>query len=229
MADRKFSMDDYIDVAERIQHFYDKHPDGSLQQYVPWETREVAGQTFIVYTAAAYRTQDDHRPGIGTAWEPFPGTTPYTRNSELMNAETAAWGRAIVALGLTANRKIASRQEVQARADEEASPDRTTGKRSTGEPSAAQKGKLARVMRPHKPVPSHVLAACLLKVGVKDVPEGALESGAWIEELTAGQMSALIDLFQSGALPTGKSDIPNDLEPPPEPVAAGEVPWSDES
>jgi hypothetical protein len=74
---------------------------------------------FVVYTAAAYRTPDDPRPGMGTAWEPFPGTTPYTRNSELMNAETAAWGRAIVALGLTSNRKLASRQEVRARREEQ--------------------------------------------------------------------------------------------------------------
>jgi hypothetical protein len=49
------------------------------------------------------------------AWEPFPGPTPYTKDSELMNAETAAWGRAIVAVGLAANKTIASRQEVEAR------------------------------------------------------------------------------------------------------------------
>src|SRR3954468_10282956 len=143
-------MDDYIDVSERIQHFYEKHPEGSLQQYVPWETREVAGQTFIVYTAAAYRTQDDHRPGIGTAWEPFPGTTPYTRNSELMNAETAAWGRAIVALGLTANRKIASRQEVQARAGEDG-PDLTRRANGDGKPSGPQMKELGRQVQMHKP------------------------------------------------------------------------------
>jgi hypothetical protein len=113
-----FSMDDYIDVAERVQNFKDEFPDGSLQR-LEWELKQVGNQVFVVYTAAAYRTPDDPRPGMGTAWEPFPGTTPYTRNSELMNAETAAWGRAIVALGLTSNRKLASRQEVRARREEQ--------------------------------------------------------------------------------------------------------------
>lgn len=111
----KPSLDDYIDVAERILQFKEKHPDGSLQT-IDWCVSEVAGKTFIVYRAAAYRTPDDPRPGHGTAWEPFPGPTSFTKDSELMNAETAAWGRAIVATGIAANRKIASAQEVKARA-----------------------------------------------------------------------------------------------------------------
>jgi hypothetical protein len=112
------SLDDYIDVAERIVEFKNKYPDGSLQT-ISWEIRDVDGQLFVVYHAAAYRTPDDKRPGQGMAWEPFPGSTPYTRNSELMNAETAAWGRAIVAVGETSNRKLASRQEVKARQAEQ--------------------------------------------------------------------------------------------------------------
>ena len=117
MANRP-SLDDYVDVAERIVAFKEKHPDGTLQT-VDWEVIEVAGKTFVVYRAAAYRTPDDERPGHGSAWEPFPGPTPYTKDSELMNAETAAWGRAVVAVGLAASKKIGSRQEVQARADAE--------------------------------------------------------------------------------------------------------------
>jgi hypothetical protein len=130
------SMDDYIDVNERIQDFKDAFPDGSLQQYAaPYPitltgTSSKRGEegieqtaTFIVYTAAAYRTPDDPRPGIGTAYERFPGPTPYTHDSELMNAETAAWGRAIVALGLTANRHLASRQEVRARQESQNQPE----------------------------------------------------------------------------------------------------------
>jgi hypothetical protein len=117
LADRP-SLDDYVDVAERIQTFKQQHPDGSLQT-VGWEIKSVDDKTFVVYHAAAFRTPDDQRPGLGIAWEPFPGKTPYTRDSELMNAETAAWGRAIVAVGLASSRKIASRQEVQARMGEE--------------------------------------------------------------------------------------------------------------
>lgn len=116
MAD-KFSMDDYVDVAERIQNFMDVHPEGSLQT-LGWEVCELGGRSFVVYRAAAFRTADDPRPGHGIAWEPFPGRTPYTKDSELMNAETAAWGRAICALGLISNRKLASRQEVRARRED---------------------------------------------------------------------------------------------------------------
>lgn len=115
MAGQKFSMDDYVDVAERIVEFRTKHPDGSLQQ-VALDFREVSGAWWVVYTAAAFRTPDDVRPGHGTAWEPVPGKTPYTRDSELQNAETAAWGRAIVAvLAADTKRGIASKQEVQNR------------------------------------------------------------------------------------------------------------------
>lgn len=106
---------DYIDVAERIVEFRTKHPEGSLQQ-VALDFREVAGGWWVVYTAAAYRTPEDPRPGIGTAWEPVPGKTNFTRDSELQNAETAAWGRAIVAaLAADTKRGIASAEEVRNR------------------------------------------------------------------------------------------------------------------
>lgn len=114
---------DYNDVASRIQEFRTKHPEGTLSQ-VSLEFREkFGGKDWIVYTAAAYRTPDDPQPGIGTAWEQVPGRTPYTRDSELQNAETAAWGRALIAVGAAdAKKGIASREEVQNRAASNANP-----------------------------------------------------------------------------------------------------------
>lgn len=139
MAFNEKSLDDYIDVPERIAEFREKYPEGSLQPANPkkpfrLETITVtltmedgshiqAPKTFIVYGAAAYRTPDDQRPGIGFAWETVPGLTPYTRNSELMNAETSAWGRAIVAtLAADSKRGIATRSEVAARRAEREEP-----------------------------------------------------------------------------------------------------------
>lgn len=114
---KQFALD-YIDVAERIVEFRTKHPEGSLQQ-VTLDFREVAGGWWVVYTAAAYRTPEDPRPGIGTAWEPVPGKTNFTRDSELQNAETAAWGRAIVAaLAADTKRGIASAEEVRNRQED---------------------------------------------------------------------------------------------------------------
>jgi hypothetical protein len=107
-------MDDYVDVAARIQQFYERYPDGRLTRRGEPSVLDVGGKLFVMYTALAYRAPDDPLPAIGTAWEPFPGPSPFTRDSELMNAETAAWGRAIIAAGIP-SKKIASRQEVDAR------------------------------------------------------------------------------------------------------------------
>jgi hypothetical protein len=111
---------DYIDVATRIVEFRTKFPEGSLQQQ-SLEFVNVAGKDWVVYTAAAYRTPEDVRPGIGTAWEPIPGATNFTRNSEVQNAETAAWGRAMVAaLAVDTKQGIASQEEVRNRQQEAA-------------------------------------------------------------------------------------------------------------
>lgn len=111
---------DYKEVTERIADFKAKHPEGSLQPVdlaQPYRIEILDGQTFIVYMAAAYRTPDDPRPGIGLAWEPFPGKTPYTRDSELQNAETSSWGRAIVAALASESKHVASAQDVRNRQD----------------------------------------------------------------------------------------------------------------
>lgn len=111
--------DDYNTVAERISEFRMKFPDGSLQPADlarPFTIETVNGGQCFVVVAAAYRTADDTRPGIGMAYEPVPGATPFTRGSELQNAETAAWGRAIVAvLAADTKKGIASRDEVMNR------------------------------------------------------------------------------------------------------------------
>ena len=101
----------YNEVADRIREFRTKFPDGSLQQ-VDLKFLDFAGKSWVVYTAAAYRSPDDAHPGIGTAWEPVPGLTPYTKNSEVMVAETSAWGRAMVAALAVDAQKIASADEV---------------------------------------------------------------------------------------------------------------------
>ena len=111
-----FNLDDYVDVAERIRLAKEQYPDMRLQPAnpaVPYVIEEIAGQTFIVYTAAFYRDATDLLPGIGCAWEIIPGATPYTKGSELMVCETSAWGRAIVAATGMATKKIASKEEVQ--------------------------------------------------------------------------------------------------------------------
>lgn len=126
---RGIDLSSYVDVAARIVEFRTKHPDGSLQPAdlaSPFQVVEIAGQTYIAVVAAAYRSPDDQRPGIGMAYEQFPGQTPYTRGSELQNAETSAWGRAIVAaLAADTRQGVASRDEVQNRVAEREQSDHT--------------------------------------------------------------------------------------------------------
>ena len=106
-------MSDYVEVNERIVAFYAKYPEGSLRG--SYDIREVGSDTLLVYRALAYRSPEDKRPAIGFASEPYPGKTSFTKDSELMNAETSAWGRALAALGFEVKRSVASREEVQNR------------------------------------------------------------------------------------------------------------------
>lgn len=131
MAFDKKGLDDYVDVATRIAEFRARYPEGSLSPWDPARPYEIVSATgvskdgreftatLVVVVAAAYREPGDARPGVGMAWEVFPGRTPYTLGSELMNAETSAWGRAIIAVGAADSRAgIASREEVRNRSAE---------------------------------------------------------------------------------------------------------------
>jgi hypothetical protein len=120
MANYKGPLD-YIDVATRIIEFREKYPTGSLQSWKDPYVIEVkmpdgSIKSYMVYSAAAYRSPDDSLPGVGWAYEPIPGPTNFTRDSELQNAETAAWGRAMVAaLAVDTKKGIASSEEVRNR------------------------------------------------------------------------------------------------------------------
>ena len=106
-----YDLSGYIDVPSRIALFYKRYPEGSLQMD-PIEWVEIEGKRWAIGRGYAYRSPDDPRPGIGTAWEIVPGTTPYTRGSEIQNLETSVWGRAIGALGIGIDKSIATQDEI---------------------------------------------------------------------------------------------------------------------
>jgi hypothetical protein len=117
MPDRKeFSLGDYVEVKDRIDRFYEFYASGRLVTEEVRATLEPDGVPRIWAKAAAYRTPDDPHPAIGWSWLELPGNTPYTKGSELENAETSAWGRAIAALGILTQSGIASRHEVESKA-----------------------------------------------------------------------------------------------------------------
>lgn len=120
-----FDMKEYKEVPERIADLKTKHAEASLQPAdlaQPFQIVTVGEQVFIVYAAACYRTPDDPRPGVGLAWEPVPGKTQFTKDSELQNAETSAWGRAIVAALASESKHVASAQDVRNRSEDAPAP-----------------------------------------------------------------------------------------------------------
>lgn len=113
-----YDLEGYNTVPERIAEFREKYPEGRLKQKSLEFVRDFAGKDWVVYTAEAWRTAEDPAPAEGTAWEPVPGPTKFTKDSEVQNAETAAWGRAIVAaLAADTAKGIASKEEVRNRQD----------------------------------------------------------------------------------------------------------------
>jgi hypothetical protein len=130
-------MAGYVEVKDRLKAFYARYPDGRIQsEIIPELTRlkEVVheivqgergpkhtrfGIGMVAVKAYAYRTPDDQRPATGMSGMLMPGTTPYTEGSELENAETSAWGRALANLDILNYAGIASRDEVsKARQDD---------------------------------------------------------------------------------------------------------------
>lgn len=109
-----FDLTDYVTVPERVAHFYSNYPDGRIISGSP-EIRIIGDRAFIEVTTSVYRTPDDLTPCVASAWEPFPGRTPYTKDSEMMNAETSAIGRALAAAGIAVNKSLASANEIRNR------------------------------------------------------------------------------------------------------------------
>lgn len=114
---------DYIEVAERVSKFYELHPNGRIRSDEP-TVIVVADKVFIGVHSYVYRDDDPESAiaGEASSWEPFPGQTNFTRNSEAENAETSAIGRALAAAGIETKRSIASATEVRNRQAEKDQP-----------------------------------------------------------------------------------------------------------
>jgi len=131
-----FDLSNYKTVPERIAEAKALYPDGRFQSRIV-SLPEAFADKFVAVEAMFYRTADDPTPASGLAWESVPGKTPYTKDSELMNAETSAWGRALIAaFAADASKGIASREEVQNRQPEPRP--RSGGKRVTPSPQVPE-------------------------------------------------------------------------------------------
>jgi hypothetical protein len=123
-APKKKFAEDYIDVAERLRAWYEAYPNARIETSIVSHT-----DSRVTVKALAFRgdTSDpdvsgrprpygfEERPaGVGHSSMAIPGSTPYTRGSELENTETSAVGRALVMAGLP-SKKVASGDEIRAK------------------------------------------------------------------------------------------------------------------
>lgn len=116
-----WQLNDYVDVPHRLKMLADKFPDVRIVESEP-VVRVVGDRTFIEVKVTAWRSPDDQHPAVAFCWEPFPGDTPYTRDSEQMNAATSALGRLVAVMLPGAFAKLASTNEVFHRAGPPSKP-----------------------------------------------------------------------------------------------------------
>lgn len=130
MAFDKKSLDGYVEVKDRIIAFLEDYPDGRFQSEVVfhkqwtgeyWDRRDKkfkVGQCgLIAVKGRVFRGFTDPLPAEGHSWMNTPGTTPYTEGSEIENAETSAWGRALATMGYGITKSIASKDEIRDKSD----------------------------------------------------------------------------------------------------------------
>ena len=110
------NLSDYVDVPTRFAALLAKWPELRIKEHRP-EIVTIGDKTFISVTMQAWRTPDDPQPCQATCFEPFPGKTSFTRDSEQMNASTSCLGR--LAGLMMSFPKMASLEEVVNRQKEE--------------------------------------------------------------------------------------------------------------
>ena len=116
-----WQLNDYVDVPHRLKMLAEKFPDVRIVESEP-RIRQIGDKTFLEVRVTAWRDAADQHPAIAYCWEPFPGDTPYTRDSEQMNAATSALGRLVAIMLPGAFAKLASANEVFHRAGPPSKP-----------------------------------------------------------------------------------------------------------
>jgi hypothetical protein len=211
-----FNIDGYVTVPERIALFYKRYPEGSLQMDAP-EFVQVDGKQWVIGRAYAYRTPDDQRPGIGTAWEVIPGTTPFTRGSEIMNLESSAWGRCIGSLGIGIDKSIATYDEIEAAKARntvvrttEAIPD-DPWQTQTDTPAPAYRAPTkGSSMYPATPGQVKAIHAILGKQGTRDDIDKLAAVNAWLTSMNKEAVTTIADVNKHDA-----SGLIDSLQTPP--------------
>jgi len=181
----------YVDVAQRLQIAAGRFPELRIQE-LETDTIEVDGHRYIRVKVSVWRTPDDPLPVIAECWEPFPGKTPYTRDSEQANASTSAVGRALRLLLPDVGGPVASAEEVRNRSGEgsdgEAGPPRRSPRSVPNSPTGADRPQ-ASADKPASDKQRNYAKALMRSRGMADwsPPDDwtAADASSLIEELKA--------------------------------------------
>jgi hypothetical protein len=106
----RFNPDEYVTVAQRIEKFYAKFPQGRILTSVLEHNAETG---FILIKAEVFRESDDALPAAtGHAYE-LRSAGHVQQGSYVEVCETSAVGRALALLGFEVRRGVASREEME--------------------------------------------------------------------------------------------------------------------
>ena len=133
-------IQDYVTVAERIEKFYERFPDGRICTSILHHDLE---RGFILFRAEVYRNAEDTLPAAtGHAYE-LKSEGYVQRTSYIEVGETSAVGRALAMAGFEVRRGIASREEMEklARAPRESAPQQAADKNTKADQPATDEQK----------------------------------------------------------------------------------------
>ena len=119
-----FDLSEYVDVKTRLKQALALYPQLRIVEHRP-EITQVGDQLFIECSVTVSRDPEDPIPVTAYIFEPYPGKTTFTKNSEQANGATSVLGRALGYMGLGIDKSIASSNEVLGRQQAAEETDRT--------------------------------------------------------------------------------------------------------
>lgn len=192
----------YVEVNKRIEEFYAKYPNGSIQTEIVH-----LNDTLVIIKAYAFRAPDDPRPSTGLSQMPIPGLTQFTKNSEVENCETSAVGRAIANLGFEVKRSVASANEIRNKTAEE----RSTKAPVSQEVKQADSGNTAKISETQK---RHIfslrdaLGLDNAKLGALRLEQTGKRSSAQMTEADGEKLIAYLEGEKAKVAATGGELVP---------------------
>lgn len=204
-----YTLDGYTTVNQRIMDFYTRYPNGIITTQ-PAKIIELHDHTFVSVIACCYTTPDAP-PVHAEAWEVFPGKTPYTRDSEMMNCATSAIGRALMQLGIGIDKAAASADEVKVAQERRSSTGDGPAPKTGAKHWKATEKQIGAVMQMFKAIPNHHKLRLLEAITTKST---------W-DELTGDDIDLMFSIKSAGVAERYKALSSIWEEEPPE-----DDPWA---